>query len=232
MGSVTPNPTFRDSSGHSLADYPRASVAVDTALLTVAAGDDGQPSRLGVLLVRRPGHSGGSKVGWSLPGTFLHEGETLTTAVQRSLVEKAGVTGRAPRQLHVFDDPARDERGWVLSVAHMDVVPHETLEALRDHGTTKIAPLPTRLRLPYDHSDIIALAVQRLRADYRESPDPWHLLGTSFTIAALKSIHETVIGEDLQKDTFRRRMIDLLDPLPDVSGGHVGRPAQLFARGN
>ena len=170
------------------------------------------------------------RTGWSLPGTFLHQGEQLADAVKRSLAEKAGVSGRAPQQLHVFDAPTRDARGWVLSVAHMDVLPHKALEALRAPSTTRIAPLPTRVRLPYDHADIVALAVQRLRADYLERPDPWHLLDASFTIASLKTIHETINGEALQKDTFRRKMLGLLNPLPNLSGGHVGRPAQLFVR--
>ena len=61
--------------------------------------------------------------GWALPGTFLHAGETLADAVNRSLREKANVRGLHPRQLHVFDDPERDDRGWVLSVAHVAVVP-------------------------------------------------------------------------------------------------------------
>ena len=48
--------------------------------------------------------------------------------MQRCLREKAGVEGTRPRQLHVFDKPDRDDRGWVLSVAHMDVVRPERLD--------------------------------------------------------------------------------------------------------
>jgi hypothetical protein len=48
-------------------------------------------------------------------------------AVTRSLTQKAGVTGSHPTQLAVFDDPPRDERGWVLSVAHLAVIPYGAL---------------------------------------------------------------------------------------------------------
>ena len=102
---------YRNSHNHPLADYPHPSVAVDTAVLTVPNG-----GALSVLIVR-------TGDGWRLPGTFLHEGERLANAVLRSLQVKAGVTGLSPRQLHVFDDPHRDDRGWVLSVAHLDAVP-------------------------------------------------------------------------------------------------------------
>src|ERR1700685_2285249 len=116
-------PPYRDSAGKSLADYPRPSVAVDAALLTVMPGE----ACLSVLQVHRAEGADGDPAGWGLPGTFLHEGERLIDAVQRCLREKAGVEGTRPRQLHVFDKPDRDERGWVLSVAHMDVVRPERL---------------------------------------------------------------------------------------------------------
>lgn len=108
--------TYRDSQGRALTDYPRPSVAVDTAVLTALDGE------LAVLLSSAGGE-------WTLPGTFLHEGERLADAVLRSLRAKVGVSGLRPKQLHVFDAPARDDRGWVLSVAHLDVVPWDLLPA-------------------------------------------------------------------------------------------------------
>ena len=233
MGFVTANQPFRDGSGRSLSDYPRPSVAVDTALMTVARSDADEAPYLGVLLVRRqaePSRQSSNSQGWALPGTFLHEGETLAEAVRRSLGEKASVTGREPQQLHVFDDPARDDRGWVLSVAHLDVLAFDELEALRRPSDTRIARVPTKLRLPYDHASIIELAVDRLRREYRETPDPRSVLPDEFTIADLRIVHEAVAGTTLQKDTFRRLMIDQLVELPDESVGRVGRPARLFAR--
>jgi 8-oxo-dGTP diphosphatase len=233
MGFVTARQPFRDESGRSLSDYPRPSVAVDTALMTVAPSDADEPPYLGVLLVRRaiePSRQSSNSQGWALPGTFLHEGETLAEAVRRSLAEKASVTGREPQQLHVFDEPARDDRGWVLSVAHLDVLAFDELEALRRPSDTRMARVPTKLRLPYDHASIIELAVERLRREYRATPDPRHLLPNAFTIADLRIVHEAVAGTALQKDTFRRLMIDQLVELPDESVGRVGRPARLFAR--
>lgn len=229
-GPVDREVVFRDGDGRALADYPRPSVAVDTALMTVIPAAVGNAARLGILLVRRPPQSVGALAGWALPGTFLHEGETLAEAVRRSLEVKAGVTGREPQQLHVFDDPARDDRGWVLSVAHLDVLAFVDLELLRKPANTRIVALPSRLRLPYDHLAIIDLATERLRQEYRAHPDPRRLLHESFTIADLRAVHEAVAGRELQKDTFRRLMIDELESLPAAAEGRRGRPAQLFGR--
>ena len=221
---------FTDVDGRALADFPRPSVAVDTALMTVIPATHDTLARLGVLLVRRPPQSVGAAAGWALPGPFLHEGETLAEAVRRSLEVKAGVTGREPQQLHVFDDPARDDRGWVLSVAHLDVLSFVDLELLRKPANSRIVALPSRLRLPYDHLAIIDLATERLRREYRAHPDPRRLLHESFTIADLRAVHEAVAGRELQKDTFRRLMIDELESLPAAAEGRRGRPAQLFGR--
>lgn len=210
---------YRDGSGRTLEDYPRPSVAVDTAVLTL------DPDRgLAVLEVRRPQRSG-----WALPGTFLHEGETLTDAVDRSLRDKANVRGLHPRQLHVFDDPKRDDRGWVLSVAHVDVVQASRLDS-RSPETTRVIPITAPGRLAYDHVDIIVLAVEHVRARYADKPDPDHLLGEEFTLRELRIAHEAVLGYPLQRDTFRRAMEPNLVPTGSTTVRTRGRPAELFRR--
>ena len=218
-GSDMSEKTYRDTSGRTLADYPRPSVAVDTAVLTL------DPEQgLVVLEVRRP-----HEAGWALPGTFLHEGEVLADAVDRSLLDKANVRGLHPRQLHVFDDPNRDDRGWVLSVAHVDVVRLEQLES-RFADTTRLVAVHTPGRLPYDHADIITRAVEHIRSNYRDHPDPDRLLGDEFSLRELRIAHEVVAGRALQRDTFRRAMEPHLAPTGATTIGTRGRPAELFRR--
>ncbi|OBI82169.1 NUDIX domain-containing protein [Mycobacterium sp. E740] len=211
---------YRDSSGRTLEEYPRPSVAVDTAVLTLDV-DLG----LVVLEVRRPQHESG----WALPGTFLHEGETLADAVDRSLRIKANVRGLRPRQLHVFDDPERDDRGWVLSVAHVQVVREEQL-ADRFVDTTRLVQVGAPGRLPYDHADIIELAVGDVQARYLEKPDPDGLLRGEFTLRELRIAHEAIVGRALQRDTFRRAMEPHLIATGSTTAGTRGRPAELFRR--
>jgi 8-oxo-dGTP diphosphatase len=215
---------YRDSAGRTLADYPRPSVAVDAALLTVMPGEDW----LSVLQVQRTeGAVGVPAAGWGLPGTFLHEGELLLDAVQRSLREKAGVEGTRPRQLHVFDKPDRDDRGWVLSVAHMDVVRPECLDRRIAHKTRIVAADDLGV-LPYDHTEIITRAVSTVRANYELAPDPEGLLTEPFTILQLRLAHEAVVGRRLQRDTFRRLMEPQLAGTGKTTAGGRGRPAELF----
>jgi ADP-ribose pyrophosphatase YjhB (NUDIX family) len=211
--------SWRSSHGRTLADYVRPSVAVDTAVLSLDH-DVG----LVVLEVRRA-----IGPGWALPGTFLHEGETLADAVDRSLREKANVRGLHPRQLHVFDDPHRDDRGWVLSVAHVDVVRLDQLSS-RFAETTRLMPAGTPGRLIYDHASIIARAVDHLRFRYLAEPDPDRLLGDEFTLRELRQAHEAVAGHALQRDAFRRTMEPHLGATGATTSGGRGRPAELFRR--
>jgi ADP-ribose pyrophosphatase YjhB (NUDIX family) len=218
---------YRDSSGRTLTDYPRPSVAVDTAVLTV--GTDGA---LAVLLVRRAG--GHRRAEWALPGTFLHPGETLADAVRRSLAAKAGlVPATAPRQLHVFDDPRRDDRGWVLSVAHVAALPWREIEPVLEAGLGSVCvrPVDDVHGLPFDHDEIVRRAAADVRLRYRERPDPDELIDEPFTIRALYRLHDAVVGGlGYSADTFRRTMIGMLDETRRMSEGTVGKPAQLYVR--
>jgi ADP-ribose pyrophosphatase YjhB (NUDIX family) len=221
-GSDRTTGRYRDSSGRTLADYPRPSVAVDSAVLTLVAAQAGDLA-LAVLEVRRH-----NAPGWALPGTFLHPDERLIDAVRRSLRVKAGVAGLHPRQLRVFDDPQRDDRGWVLSVAHVDVLPADRLQGR--HPGMRLASVDAPGRLPYGHGDIIRLAVEDLRARYAARPDPDGLLPREFTLRELRIVHEAVAGVPLQRDTFRRAIQDQLVATGTRSAGARGRPAELFTR--
>lgn len=198
------------STSDTLTRYPRPSVAVDTAVLTVA--DDA----LCVGLVADAPR---------LPGTFLHEGELLTDAVRRSLEAKAGIRDlEPPTQLHVFDALDRDSRGWVLSVAHVTVVRPDAAGALR------LVPVAEAVGLDFDHDAIVTRAASWMRGAYRERPDPSGLLDSTLTLLDLRRVHEAVLGEALQPDTFRRAMLPRLEETGEVQRGSVGKPARVFRR--
>lgn len=218
--------------------FPRPSVAVDVAVLTVV--DD----RLAVVLWRRTGRTHTGE--WALPGSFVRAQERLGDAVTRTLSDKCGIQGLSPTQLQVMDDPVRDDRGWVLSVAHLDVVRAEALDTRSGDGEVQLAPVRNgspgsrhrsvlelsdgQDRLPFDHEVIVRIAIAELRDRYRERPDPAGLLGERFTVRELRRLHEAISGEVLQKDTFRRSMLPHLEQLDEVAEGTVGRPARLFRR--
>ncbi|MQP33476.1 NUDIX hydrolase [Rhodococcus erythropolis] len=207
---------WADTSGKTLADYARPSVAVDVAVLTYSDG------ALQVLVVK---HRRG---GLALPGTFLHEGELLTDAAERALRTKAGLVDTQFHQLAMFDDPARDERGWVLSMAHTAVVPAAELPA--DAILVNLVGGTVGQELAFDHADMVRLAVEDLRTRYAAHVDPAGLLGDSFTVLELRQLYEVIFDRQLQKDAFRRHVTGALESTGELSNPGNGRPAELFSR--
>ena len=164
---------------------------------------------------------------WGLPGTFLHEGELLVEAAQRALRARAGLTRVVPRQLHVFDAVDRDDRGRVLSIAHLVGVAWDRLGSM---GPATVVDVGAAGPLRWDHGQIIERAVAEMRRTYRRSPDPFRLLAEPFTLRDLQTLHEAVAGERLMRDSFRRRMEPQVTPTGDMARGTVGKPARLFTR--
>ncbi len=227
----------RKATKRTLEDHPRPSVAVDTAVLTVLppepAGRGDDRGELAVLQIRRTG--GHRKGEWSLPGTFLHEGELLSESVARSLREKAGLGDDVvPRQLHVFDGLERDTRGRVLSVAHKVWVPYARLAPVVEagDGALRLVPVGEVGPMPFDHPEIVAAAVDQGRAEYAEAADPGRLLPDSFTLHELWVVHDAVAGHyDSSEDAFRLRAVRLLEPSAEPPRKlDVGRPAKLYRR--
>ncbi|MFW5471619.1 NUDIX hydrolase [Knoellia sp. CPCC 206435] len=212
-------------------------VAVDIAVLTVVPAPlSGTGLSQLAVLVEQPDFVADGTV---LPGRFLREGQTVAQAVADALHVKAGLVGLdvLPRLLRVFDDPGRDPRGWTLSLGHAVSVAFEHLEGARgqlahvDGQGAADAGSP----LLFDHDVIVREAAEGMRARYELEPDPDGLFGVGFTLAELRDLHEGVLGQQLRKDTFNRRMVEQLRPQTRSDGTPVlrtrgGRPAQVYLR--
>lgn len=219
-----------------LAAYPRPSLAVDVALLTVVPrADDDVPGQLAVLIQERDLAPSGQV----LPGRFLRERQTLRDAVADVLRLKVGldVPEVSPRLLRVFDDPHRDERAWTISVAHALAFPYEEAKRAAGEfvGIDANGDLASGETLLFDHDLIVREASIAMRARYEHRPDPDGLLAANFTLAELRALHEAVLGEPLLKDTFNRRMVEHVEPVMGqdrrpLMRSRGGRPAQVYTR--
>jgi 8-oxo-dGTP diphosphatase len=82
----------------------------------------------------------------------------------------------------------------------------------------------------FDHDEILGMAVKRLRGRLDYSPIGFQLLPERFTLMELQTVHETVLGSPVNKDSFRRRMLASGDlEATGTRQENVGhRPAQLY----
>ncbi len=133
---------------------------------------------------------------------------------------------------------ARDPRSsWTLSIAYRGTVladslvtsPGKRVEALRWTGAEAAA---VDTSLAFDHSQIIAAALEDLRGEIDSLELPWGLLPAEFTLAELQRCCEAVLGRALDKSSFRRRLSDrdCVEAVPGVMHGAAHRPAQVYRR--
>ena len=227
-----------------LEQYPRPAVAVDLAILTLTDAG-GRDPELRLLVQDRA-----KPAGRALPGGFIRERWTVARTVADVLRRKVGIEPDArtqPRLLRLFDDPDRDDRSWVISAAHSLSLGEDEL-AGASGDLVRVAGaggLVGEGALLFDHDQIVAAAIAAIRARYEirgrfvdVHPDPDGFLPEPFTLHQLRRVHEAVLGDDLHKDNFNRRMRPMLEPVmrrgePVLSDGLRGRPAALYrvARG-
>lgn len=239
---------YRRQPWSELDEYDRASIAVDCVLLTVVR------AHLHVLLHRRTADPYSGR--WALPGVFVTWPERDEDAVLRALKEKAGLD--APVHLQRLDwsgEPERDDRGWVVTHAYLGLTEAQLLRAAlpsdredvalapvflprADLGPTPFAHVPVPdepgTQLAFDHNQLVAQAVIRLRGQLRYTAMALDLVGDEFTLRDLQDVYEAVAGERFSRATFQRLVIHdlaLVEPTGSLEPEGVGRRrAQLFRR--
>ncbi len=204
--------------------YPRAALTVDCVVFGFDEGD------LKVLLIERGLEPFRGR--WALPGGFVRVDETLDAAARRELREEAGLTNVFLEQLYTFGAVDRDPRERVVSVAYYALVKlsEHTAEAATDAANAKWFPVSKAPKLGFDHANILAAAVERLKGKVRYQPIGFELLPPKFTLSQLQHLYEAVLGTDLDKRNFRKRVLSfgLLVPLKETQMLGRHRPAQLF----
>jgi 8-oxo-dGTP diphosphatase len=205
-------------------EYPRAALAVDCVVFGLDESD------LKVLLIQR--RIPPFQHAWALPGGFVRLDETVEDAARRELSEEAGVTEVFLEQLYTFSGLDRDPRERVITVAHY------ALAKLSDHriraatdamgvGWFSLDDLP---KLAFDHSTIVTAAHERLRGKVRYAPVGFELLPPRFSLTQLQRLYEIILGTDLDKRNFRKKILsmDLLVETDEYEQGVRHRAARLY----
>jgi 8-oxo-dGTP diphosphatase len=210
--------------------FPRPCVTVDIVIFGL---DMTSPPVLNVLLIRR-GRPGTAFEGhWALPGGFVDKDEDLAVAALRELREETHAEPSHIEQLATFGKPGRDPRGHVVSVAYMALLRTNSV-TIQGDDAAEAAWWPVddlhRIDLAFDHKEILATAIKRLRSKLRWQPIGIDLLPETFTLTELQAVYETVLGRTFDKRNFRKKVLSYgaLESAESVRIGGSGRPPELF----
>ncbi len=102
-------------------------------------------------------------------------------------------------------------------------------ECASDRGLAKSA-VPLGEPMASDHRRILATAMTRLRSKVRYRPVVFDLMPDEFTLSDLQRTVESILGQTLHKQNFRRALdrTDFVEPTGNVESGTGGRPAALY----
>ena len=226
-------------------DFPRPAVTVDIVVFTLVDAD------LKVLLVRRNEHP--YKGSWALPGGFVRvkngpagakpseetQGEDLDEAARRELAEETGLrpAGVYLEQLGAFGKAGRDPRMRVISVAYCALVRPALVPLVQaggdaSHTEWHSVSTPDSLHLAFDHEDILAAALARVRERIDQSAMAFELVPDTFSIAELRSVYEAVKGTPQDPGNFRKRFFRMVADgiVKQVVGKRVtaSKPAKVY----
>lgn len=204
-----------------------AILAADTTLFTIQDGE----LMIRLIRVKRPPHFPDNP---GLPGGLMHPKETADETAKRHVEEKTGVSAKKlyVEQFHTFSAIDRDPRGRVVAVAYIALIPYESLsKEERSNGDESYwIPVKKASHLAYDHDHILKTALAYLRSRSKASTIIKKLMPEQFTLTELEQAYESILGTDLDKRNFRKKMLklDILTSLQKKRAGGPFRPAALY----
>lgn len=194
----------------------------------VVFGFDGE--QLNVLLIQRGLEP--YKNMWALPGGFMRPDDVSAQAcASRELREETDVSDIYMEEMQTFSHCNRDPRERVITIAFFALVSKDQYHVRGGDDATKakwfsIKDLP---ELAFDHKDIVALALERLRQRIHFEPIGFHLLGKEFTMPQLHNIYKAILDPP-ENDTkledrrnFQKKMLNL-GYIRDTGRKETGNP--------
>jgi ADP-ribose pyrophosphatase YjhB (NUDIX family) len=183
-------------------EHAKAWVAVDCIIFGFENG------KLKVLIGRRKMDPGRGE--WSLYGGFVGPDESIDDSAANTLNELTGLKKLYMRQVGAFGAVDRDPGERVISIAYYALINvndyDENLRKTHEVEWVDINELP---QLFSDHNQMVEKALRMMRQKIKTEPIGFRLLPPLFTLTQLQKLYEAVLGEEIDKRNFRKRIKDM-----------------------
>jgi hypothetical protein len=185
---------------------------------------------------------------WLLPGGYIGKDEDLDEAVVRILKDRAGITadvyldefgvfGKRNRSEHYFEDfdETLFHKQRFISIGYyalynpsrFNLVPDEFSESCE---WIYLSQLP-EIELAMDHREIIEKALLTLREKISIKPIGYNLLPEKFTLSELQKLYEAILGKELNRGNFYRKIknLGILNKLEEQRRGGAHKSPDLYS---
>ncbi|MBR6181676.1 MAG: NUDIX hydrolase [Prevotella sp.] len=168
---------------------------------------------------------------WSLYGGFVREDESLVEAANRVLFTLTGLKDIYMKQVGAFGAIDRDPGERVITVAYCALINVKDYDdnLRQEHGVewVSINEMP---KLYSDHNEMVRKAVTLLRRRISTEPLSFNLLPELFTLTQLQHVYEAILGEQIDKRNFRKRIksIDFIEKTEHIDKLTSKRGAMLY----
>jgi 8-oxo-dGTP diphosphatase len=183
----------------------------------------------------------------ALPGDLIFDDEDLDLAAQRVLKELTGLTDIYLEQIGAFGSPDRlnkpEDRQWlkavrkfpnerVLTVAYYSLVNKDlyTPQASSFAQNAVWVPIEEVQSLAFDHFEILQAGLEKLRSKAKIQPIGFNLLPEKFILSDLHKLYESILGRELDKRNFRRKInkLGLVECLNEKQVGVPHKPSLIY----
>ncbi|MCB0755118.1 MAG: NUDIX hydrolase [Flavobacteriales bacterium] len=206
---------------------------------------------LKVLLIERDNPDNTEGKNYQLPGDLIRNDEDLDEAANRVLKELTNIDNLFLQQFAAFGNPLRVKREndleWLRSIrkdpdARVVTIGYYALIKPEDFApsASSFARKAEWVRyedvpeLAFDHNLILESGLASLKQKMRSEPVGFELLPAKFTLRQLQNLYETVMGVEIDKRNFRRKVqgMKFLVALDEKQKGVAHKPAQLYRFSN
>ncbi|MFK7786173.1 MAG: NUDIX domain-containing protein [Crocinitomicaceae bacterium] len=203
--------------------------------------------KLQVLLIERDTESEDQASRYALPGDLIYDDENLNQAANRVLKELTGLENIYLEQCRAHGDVDRtkreSDRKWlesvrdeptlrVITIAYYSLVNINAFKPTPSNFAKSVVwkPLSEIEDLAFDHFEILTQARKTLQARIKLKPIGFNLLPEKFTLSQLHKLYEAILGRELDKRNFRRKMmkLDIVERLDEKQIGVPHKPSNFY----
>lgn len=205
--------------------YKNQGIHLITSIFTVENGI------VKVLLIKRKNNPYKDK--WALVGGALYNNEEIDKGVKREIFEKTGILDIDIYFDSIFSKVDRSPLMRMIALSYVGIANNNKMEILKDTLKTSNADwfsIDNIPELAYDHNEILKSSIEKLKILIDSTNILKVLFSDVFTIPELQSVYETILGYNLDRRNFRKKLIvgNLIEDTGKYKNYNGKKPAKLY----